>query len=80
MTVNFAYVPDDDGGCCCVDGDRLSLAYFECTSTQSLKISSTVIETNHTSRFWNIVRANAPTMDKAKTWLREHGQVLKVEV
>jgi len=39
-----------------------------------------LIETNHTSRFWNIVRANAPTMEKAKTWLKDHGQVLEEEV
>lgn len=39
-----------------------------------------LIETNHTSRFWNIVRANTPTMDKAKAWLKEHGQVLEEEV
>jgi predicted metal-dependent hydrolase len=39
-----------------------------------------LIETNHTSRFWNVVRTNAPTMEKAKTWLKEHGQVLEEEV
>jgi predicted metal-dependent hydrolase len=39
-----------------------------------------LLETNHTSRFWNIVRANAPTMEKAKTWLKEHGQVLEEDV
>lgn len=35
---------------------------------------------NHTPRFWNIVRANTPTMEKAKAWLKEHGQVLEEEV
>jgi predicted metal-dependent hydrolase len=39
-----------------------------------------LIETNHTSDFWNIIRASTPTMDKAKSWLREHGQVLEEEV
>jgi hypothetical protein len=39
-----------------------------------------LIETNHTPRFWNIVRANAPTMDKAKAWLKVHGQVLEEEL
>jgi hypothetical protein len=39
-----------------------------------------LIEANHTSRFWNIVRANAPTMEKAKSWLKQHGQVLEEEV
>lgn len=36
-----------------------------------------LIEPNHTARFWNIVRAQAPTMDKAKDWLKEHGQLLE---
>ena len=39
-----------------------------------------LLEANHTPRFWNIVRANAPTMDKAKIWLKEHGQVLEEDV
>jgi len=39
-----------------------------------------LIEPNHTGRFWNIVRAKTPTMEKAKTWLKEHGQVLEAEV
>jgi predicted metal-dependent hydrolase len=36
-----------------------------------------LIEANHTPRFWNIVRAQAPTMEKAKAWLKEHGQLLE---
>ncbi|MCX7571293.1 SprT family zinc-dependent metalloprotease [Tumebacillus sp. DT12] len=36
-----------------------------------------LIENNHTPRFWNIVRAQAPTMEKAKTWLKENGQLLE---
>ena len=39
-----------------------------------------LIEANHTSRFWNIVHANSPTMEKAKTWLKEHGQFLEQEL
>jgi len=39
-----------------------------------------LIEPNHTSRFWNIVRANTPKMEKAKAWLKEQGQVLEEEV
>jgi hypothetical protein len=39
-----------------------------------------LLESNHTARFWNIVRANTPTMEKAKAWLKEHGQVLEEEV
>jgi predicted metal-dependent hydrolase len=39
-----------------------------------------LIEPNHTSRFWSIVRAKTPTMEKAKAWLKEHGQVLEEEV
>ena len=36
-----------------------------------------LIEANHTPRFWNIVRTQAPTMEKAKAWLKEHGQLLE---
>ena len=39
-----------------------------------------LIEANHTSDFWNIVRAKTPTMEKAKAWLKEHGQILEEEV
>ena len=39
-----------------------------------------LIEANHTPRFWNIVRAQAPTMDKAKVWLKENGQLLEQEI
>jgi predicted metal-dependent hydrolase len=36
-----------------------------------------LIEPNHTPRFWNIVRAQIPAMEKAKQWLKEHGQMLE---
>jgi len=36
-----------------------------------------LIEANHTTKFWNIVRAQAPTMEKAKAWLKENGQLLE---
>jgi predicted metal-dependent hydrolase len=39
-----------------------------------------LLEANHTSRFWSIIRAHTPTMEKAKAWLKEHGQVLEEEV
>lgn len=39
-----------------------------------------LIEANHTPRFWNIVRAQAPTTEKAKAWLKEHGQLLEQEI
>ena len=39
-----------------------------------------LIEANHTPRFWNIVRAQAPTMEKAKAWLKENGQLLEEAV
>ena len=39
-----------------------------------------LIESNHTPRFWNIVRTHAPTMEKARDWLRDHGQVLEQDV
>ncbi len=36
-----------------------------------------LIEANHTPRFWNIVRTQAPTMEKAKAWLKENGGLLE---
>jgi predicted metal-dependent hydrolase len=39
-----------------------------------------LLEANHTSRFWSIVRAHTPKTEKAKAWLKEHGQVLEEEV
>ena len=39
-----------------------------------------LIEANHTSRFWSIVRANTPRMEKAKDWLKEQGQILEEEI
>jgi len=36
-----------------------------------------LLEPNHTPRFWNIVHTQAPTTDKAKIWLKEHGQLLE---
>jgi predicted metal-dependent hydrolase len=39
-----------------------------------------LIESSHTQEFWGIVRARTPTMDKAKAWLKEHGQILEEEI
>ena len=39
-----------------------------------------LMEANHTPRFWNIVRAKAPYTEKARVWLKEHGQILEEEV
>lgn len=36
-----------------------------------------LIELNHTPEFKNIVRAQSPTMEKAKVWLKENGQLLE---
>ena len=36
-----------------------------------------LMEANHTPRFWNIIRARTPSMEKAKTWLKENGQLLE---
>jgi predicted metal-dependent hydrolase len=41
---------------------------------------SHLLEANHTPRFWTIIRAHTPSMEKAKAWLKEHGQVLEEEV
>ena len=39
-----------------------------------------LIEANHTARFWNIVRAQIADLDKAKTWLKENGDILDLDV
>ena len=39
-----------------------------------------LMEPNHTPRFWNIVKTQVPSVDKARGWLREHGQILEEEV
>ena len=36
-----------------------------------------LIEPNHTARFWNVVRTQSPTADKARTWLKTNGQLLE---
>ena len=39
-----------------------------------------LLESNHTPRFWNIVRTQLPAMQRARNWLREYGQSLEDEV
>ena len=39
-----------------------------------------LLEPNHTPRFWNIVKTQIPAMDRARNWLREHGQLLEEDV
>ncbi len=39
-----------------------------------------LLEANHTSRFWNIVRTHAPRMERARNWLRENGQILERDI
>lgn len=39
-----------------------------------------LIEANHTPRFWNVVSAQLPAMDRARDWLREHGQSLEEDI
>ena len=39
-----------------------------------------LLEANHTSRFWNIVRTQSPKMAAARLWLKDHGQILQEEV
>ena len=36
-----------------------------------------LLEPNHTARFWDIVRTHAPGVERARAWLREHGQLLE---
>ena len=39
-----------------------------------------LLEPNHTPRFWNIVKTQIPSMDRARGWLKEHGQILEEDV
>lgn len=39
-----------------------------------------MIEANHTPRFWNIVRTQTRTMEKARVWLKQNGQILEEDV
>ena len=39
-----------------------------------------LLEPNHTSRFWNSLRAQTPRMEKARSWLQTYGQVPEQEV
>jgi predicted metal-dependent hydrolase len=41
---------------------------------------SHLIEQNHTPRFWNIVKAQAPGMERARAWLQKHGALLEQEL
>jgi predicted metal-dependent hydrolase len=39
-----------------------------------------LIEGDHNETFWSIVRTATATMEKAKTWLRDNGQMLEEEL
>jgi predicted metal-dependent hydrolase len=39
-----------------------------------------LIEANHTSRFWNVVRAQVPKAEAARGWLRDNGHLLEEEI
>lgn len=39
-----------------------------------------LIEANHTARFWNIVKTQIVQADKARQWLKEHGQLLEQKI
>lgn len=39
-----------------------------------------LLEANHTSRFWNIVRAHVPRMEQARVWLNDNGQTLEEQI
>lgn len=39
-----------------------------------------LIESNHGPLFWNIIKAQTPTMDKAKKWLKDNGQLIEEEL
>lgn len=37
------------------------------------------LESNHTSKFWQIVRTQVPQYLKARQWLKEHGEILEFD-
>lgn len=39
-----------------------------------------LIESNHTPKFWSIVAAQTATMEKARIWLKDNGQILEEDV
>lgn len=39
-----------------------------------------LLEANHGDRFWSIVRSQIPRVDVARSWLREHGQLLEQDL
>jgi len=39
-----------------------------------------LIESNHTPRFWSIIRAKIPNMARAKAWLKDNGQTLEEDL
>lgn len=51
------------------------------TSEVGVKNSPThLLEANHTPRIWNFVRSQISTMDQAKFWWKEHGQMLEENI
>jgi predicted metal-dependent hydrolase len=36
-----------------------------------------LLEANHTPRFWNIVKAQIPNVERAKQWLKDNGEMLE---
>jgi predicted metal-dependent hydrolase len=38
-----------------------------------------LIENNHTPKFWNILSIQVPNYQKAKNWLKKHGNILEVD-
>lgn len=39
-----------------------------------------LIEANHSTRFWNVVRTQVPKMETARAWLRDNGHLLEEEI
>jgi predicted metal-dependent hydrolase len=38
-----------------------------------------LLEPNHSEKFWNTVSVQVPRYEKAKDWLKEHGELLEVD-
>lgn len=39
-----------------------------------------LLENNHSPAFWNIVRTQLPSAEKARRWLKEHGDILETDL
>ena len=39
-----------------------------------------LLEPNHGPDFWNVVRTQLPSAERARQWLKDHGDILETEL